>query len=110
MLNMWNGGLNPLYPGLSPGHVGGPFGAMQVIVQDAQQQRRTPLYRTDIWIRPGRVPSKLAGRRGTRRAWKRKHPPHWLWAHEEPTDVLVIQDRTVIATPAQYYAIRKAAK
>lgn len=26
-----------------------------------------------------RVPSKVSGRRGTRRAWKRKHPPGWLF-------------------------------
>ncbi len=32
---------------------------------------------------PNRVPSKAAGRVGTRRAWKRAHPPGWwdrLWA------------------------------
>ena len=26
---------------------------------------------------PNRVPSKAAGRKGTRRAWKRAHPPGW---------------------------------
>lgn len=30
---------------------------------------------TDVWVRPGRVPSKAAGRKGTRRAWKRANPP-----------------------------------
>lgn len=29
-------------------------------------------------INPNRVPSKAAGRRGTRRAWKRAHPPGWF--------------------------------
>ena len=28
---------------------------------------------------PNRVPSKAAGRVGTRRAWKRAHPPGWLF-------------------------------
>jgi len=31
-----------------------------------------------------RVPSKKAGRRGTRRAWKRAHPPGWqkiIWQY-----------------------------
>lgn len=31
-----------------------------------------------VWVRPGRVPSKATGRVGTRRAWKRKHPPRWV--------------------------------
>jgi hypothetical protein len=26
-----------------------------------------------------RVPSKAKGRKGTRRAWKRAHPPGWLF-------------------------------
>jgi hypothetical protein len=32
-----------------------------------------------VWVRP-KVPSKLAGRRGSRRAWKRANPPHWTLA------------------------------
>ncbi len=28
---------------------------------------------------PNRVPSKKDGRKGTRRAWKRAHPPGWLY-------------------------------
>lgn len=104
MLNsLWSGGLAPLHTGLSP------LGGLRVIVQDAEQQRRTPRYRTDIWIRPGRVPSKRAGRKGTRRAWKRRHPPHWLWAYEEPKDVLRFAD-TIIATPRQHDFIKRAAK
>lgn len=31
-----------------------------------------------VWVRPGRVPSKAAGRRGTRRAWKRANSPRFL--------------------------------
>lgn len=30
-------------------------------------------------INTNRVPSKASGRRGTRKAWKRKHPPGWFF-------------------------------
>ncbi len=86
-----------------------PFGGLRIFVKTADEQRRTPLYRTDIWIRPGRVPSKHAGRKGTRRAWKRLHQPHWLWAHEEPSDVLQLGDMLIV-TPRQNYALRRASQ
>lgn len=51
----------------------------------------------------------LDGRPGTRRAWKRRHAPHYVMFFREPTDVLVIHDRTIIATPAQAVALQRAA-
>ena len=84
----------------------GPMvGGMRVIVQDAQQQRRTPRDVRGPWQRPGRVPSKLAGRKGTRRAYKRAHPPGWTWLYREPTDVIKFA-RTVVLTPQQWRAVQ----
>lgn len=53
------------------------------------------------WERP-RLPAKADGRRGTRRAWKRAHPPHWIDVDtgervvvSVPTDRLIaLRDRT----------------
>lgn len=94
------------------------FNGMDVLVKDAQQQRRTPRDVKGPWVRP-RVPSKRAGRRGTRRAWKRRNPPHQVWYFREPDD-LVVMDRAfmfpprhgkiIIATPRQWDAIRKQIK
>lgn len=86
----------------------GTFGGMTVQIVDAQQQART---RRDVrgpWVRP-KVPSKLDGRKGTRRQFKRRNAPHFVMLYREPDDVLVIQDRTIIATPLQADAIRRHA-
>ncbi|HRE42772.1 MAG TPA: hypothetical protein PKY87_02250 [Terricaulis sp.] len=85
----------------------GGLGSMDVRIVEADVQQRTPRYQTDIWRRPGRVPSKASGRKGTRRAWKRQHPPAFLWAWEEPKDVLVLANRLIVATSAQYAALRR---
>jgi hypothetical protein len=83
------------------------FGGMQVMVKDAQEQQRTPRDVRGPWVRPGRVPSKLAGRKGTRRAWKRAHPPGWVWYYREPEDVLVLDGRTAMVTPRQWDALKR---
>jgi hypothetical protein len=80
---------------------------MRVVVKDAQEQRRTARDVRGAWVRP-KVPSKLKGRKGTRRAWKRRNAPHYLWHYREPTDVLVLGGSMIIATPQQYDAIRRA--
>lgn len=89
-------------------HYEGPdmFAGMQVRIVDAQQQARTPRDILGEMVRP-RTPSKRAGRRGTRRNWKRTHPPHRVLYYREPTDVLVIQNRLIIATPAQADQLRR---
>ena len=61
------------------------------------------------WVRP-KVPSKAAGRRGTRRAWKRRNAPHHVMLYREPDDVLVIHGRTIVATPLQADALRRATR
>lgn len=86
----------------------GSFAGMSVRIIDAQQQRRTSRDVRGPWVRPT-VPSKRAGRQGTRRAWKRKNMPHYVWYYREPDDVLVIHGRTIIATPKQADAMRRAA-
>lgn len=59
-----------------------------------------------VWVRPGRVPSKAAGRKGTRRAWKRKHPPGWV---VDPTRTMsFVHDGVLYVDPASYDRIRKA--
>lgn len=80
---------------------------MTVRVVDAQSQRRTACDVRGPWVRP-RVPSKSAGRKGTRRAWKRKNAPHYIMLYREPSDVLVIANQTIIATPLQADALRRA--
>ena len=77
------------------------YAGFQCIVRDAQQQARTERDVRGPWQRPGRVPSKLAGRKGTRRAWKRTHKPGWVWFYREPTDVLMLPNRMAIVTPRQ---------
>jgi hypothetical protein len=81
---------------------------MTVRIVDAQVQARTPCDVRGPWVRP-RVPSKRAGRRGTRRAFKRKrcNQPHFVMLYREPTDVLIIHNRTIIATPLQADAMRR---
>lgn len=85
----------------------GTFAGMAVKIVDAQKQARTERDVRGAWVRP-KVPSKLRGRRGTRRTWKRKHAPHYLMHYREPSDVLVIGNRIIIATPIQADAIRRA--
>lgn len=85
----------------------GRFNGMELRIVDAQQQRRTARDVRGPWVRP-RVPSKAAGRRGTRRAWKRRNAPHYVWCYREPEDVLVLASRTIIATPAQADALNRA--
>jgi hypothetical protein len=84
------------------------FGGMQCVIKDAQEQARTPRDVRGPWTRPGRVPSKRVGRKGTRRAWKRAHPPGYVWYYREPTDVLVLNGQMAIATPRQWDAIKRA--
>ena len=82
------------------------FAGMKVMVKDAQEQMRTPRDVRGPWVRPGRVPSKLRGRKGTRRAWKRSNPPRYVWLFREPEDVLQF-GRTVMVTPRQWDALKK---
>lgn len=79
---------------------------MQVLIVDAQKQRRTAQDVRGPWIRP-KTPSKLAGRKGTRRIWKRSNAPHYVMFYREPTDVLVIGGTKIIATPMQADALRR---
>jgi len=82
------------------------FAGMDVIIKDAQQQQRTERDVRGPWVRP-RVPNKAAGRKGTRRMWKRSNAPHYVVLYREPTDVIVLFGRTIIATPAQADALRR---
>lgn len=82
------------------------FVGMDVRIVDAQQQRRTERDVRGPWVRP-RVPNKTAGRKGTRRMWKRRNAPHYVMLYREPTDALVIHGRTIIATPLQADALRR---
>lgn len=84
----------------------GSFAGMSIRIVDAQDQRRTACDVRGPWVRP-KVPSKRDGRRGTRRAWKRANPPHYVYLYREPTDVLVLHGRTIIATPAQADILRR---
>ena len=85
------------------------FGGMWVTIATAQQQRRTARDIPGPWVRP-RVPNKRIGRKGTRRMWKRSHPPHRVMLYREPTDVLVVGGSTIIATPFQADALRKTTR
>lgn len=82
------------------------FAGMMVIIVGAQEQRRTARDVRGSWVRP-KVPSKLDGRRGTRRAWKQRNSPHYVMLYREPTDVLVFGDK-IIVTPVQADALRRA--
>jgi hypothetical protein len=84
----------------------GLFAGMAVHIVDAQKQARTTRDVRGPWVRP-RCPNK-GGRRGTRKAWKRKNAPHYVLFYREPDDVLVIHGRTIIATPLQADALRRA--
>lgn len=85
----------------------GTFNGMRIIIKDAQEQRRTARDVQGPWVRP-RTPSKRKGRKGTRRTWKCRNAPHYVYFYREPEDVLVIHGRTIIATPRQADALRRA--
>ena len=85
------------------------FAGMRVIVKNAHEQRRTARDVRGPWVRP-KTPSKAKGRKGTRRMWKRQNAPHYVYLYREPTDVLVLSGRTIIATPMQADALRRATK
>jgi len=85
----------------------GTFGGMRVIIKDAQEQRRTACDVQGPWVRP-KVPSKHRGRKGTRRDWKRRNAPHYVYYYREPEDVLVLGGTTMIATPQQADFIRRS--
>jgi hypothetical protein len=84
------------------------LGGLTFVVKDAQEQMRTPRDVRGPWVRPGRVPSKRRGRKGTRRAWKRSHPPGYVWYFREPEDMLVLNGREAWVTPRQLSALRRA--
>lgn len=84
----------------------GTYAGMMVRIVDAQAQQRTSRDVPGPWVRP-RCPNK-GGRKGSRRQWKRKHAPHYVMLYREPDDVLVIAGRTIIATPIQADALRRA--
>lgn len=84
------------------------FNGKHVFIKDAQEQMRTPRDVRGPWVRPGRVPSKAAGRKGTRRNWKRKHQPGYTWLFREPDDVLMFLG-TIIVTPQQWDALKRMA-
>lgn len=82
------------------------YAGMQVRIVDAQPQARTPRDVRGSWVRP-RTPSKQKGRIGTRRAWKRRHPPYCVMHYREPEDVLVVQGRFIVVTPLQADFLRR---
>lgn len=82
------------------------FAGMQVHIMDAQLQMRTIRDVKGPWLRP-KVPSKRIGRKGTRRSWKRDNPPHCALFYREPGDVLILNNKVIIATPAQADALRR---
>lgn len=85
----------------------GTFGGMRVVIKDAQQQARTARDVQGPWVRP-KVPNKRRGRKGTRRMWKRRNAPHYVYYYREPSDVLVLGGSTIIATPQQADYIRRS--
>lgn len=68
------------------------FGGLPIVVSDL-------LPRANVWVRP-RVPSKADGRRGTRREWKRRHPPGWQRIGEP--DTYLLDQRVLAMTSAKY--------
>jgi hypothetical protein len=81
------------------------YAGFPVYVVDAQLQARTP---RDVpgskWHHP-RVPSKAAGRRGTRRGWRRRHPSAREMLYREPDDALIVADSFVVLTRDQLDAL-----
>ena len=86
----------------------GTYAGMRVLIKDAQQQARTARDVKGPWVRP-KVPNKRAGRKGTRRMWKRRNAPHYVYCYREPSDVLVL-GTTIIATPQQADFLRRATR
>jgi hypothetical protein len=84
------------------------YAGMTVQIVDAQQQRRTPHFARHLRSHP-RAASVARGRKGTRRQFKRKNPPCFISFYREPTDVLVLHGRTIIATPGQADVLRRSA-
>lgn len=87
---------------------------VRLIVRTAEEQKRTPRDVLGPWVRP-KCRSKAKGRKGTRRGWKRRNPPHWMWFYREPEDAIQFIDPfsgrpTIIVTPRQQDALRRAAK
>lgn len=74
---------------------------IQFQVRTAAEQMRTACNVPLAWVRP-KVPSKAKGRRGTRRAWKRKHPPHMTFTYAEPDDILVFSARAMAGKPEDW--------
>jgi hypothetical protein len=89
--------LDPLLPRVR-GELGQLWGTRVV-----ETSRLPP---SDVWVRPGRVPSRAAGRRGTRRAWKRAHPPKYL-PIGKPHPVMVAG--TLYVSPGDADALRRYA-
>lgn len=89
------------------GQFPGSYAGMDVMIVDAQKQGRTACDVRGPWVRT-KVPSKKSGRKGTRRRFKQTHPPGFVMLYREPDDVLVIQGRTIIATPKQANYLRRA--
>ena len=85
----------------------GTFIGMAVRIVDAQTQARTDRDVRGPWVRP-KVPNRITGRKGSRRQFKRRNAPHFVMLYREPSDVLVLAGRTIIATPQQAAALRKA--
>lgn len=83
------------------------FGGMRVIIKDAQEQRRTVRDVKGPWVRP-KVPNKRIGRKGTRRDWRRRNAPHFVYYYREPSDVLVLGGTTILATPMQADFIKRS--
>lgn len=94
--------MNNLYP--TPPNT---FNGMNVHIVDAQKQARTAKDVRGPWVKP-KVPSKATGRKGTRRQFKRANPPHFIMFYREPSDVLVLAGKTIIATPLQADELRRA--
>lgn len=87
---------------------------VSLIVKTADEQKRTPRDVRGPWVRP-KCRSKASGRKGTRRGWKRRNPPHWTWFYREPEDAIQFVDPftqrpTVIVTPRQKDALMRATK
>jgi len=82
------------------------YAGIRVFIKDAQQQARTIRDVQGPWIRP-KVPNKKHGRKGTRRAWKRRNPPHYVYHYREPDDVIEFGS-TFTMTPQQADWLKRA--
>lgn len=73
------------------------LGGVPIVISDL-------LPRSKVWVRP-RVPSRAEGRRGTRREWKRQHPPGWQRIGEPETYLL--DQRLLAMTSAKYAELER---